>query len=60
MNRLNDFDPHPARKFSWRQLELMDHGYPRGIAQAIVEERSNAFLCSPFVEYSDSAAKQSL
>lgn len=34
---LNSFDPPPARKFAWRQLELMDQGYPRDVARDMVE-----------------------
>jgi len=43
VNRLNNFDPSPGGKFSWRQLELMDHDYSRGTAQDIVEVRSMHF-----------------
>ncbi|KAH9572701.1 hypothetical protein CY35_02G165700 [Sphagnum magellanicum] len=40
--RINSFDPPPARKFAWRQLELMEQGYFRDQACDIVEAEFEA------------------
>jgi len=39
---INSFDPPPARKFAWRQLELMEQGYFRDQACDIVEAEFEA------------------
>jgi hypothetical protein len=46
INRINSFDPPPARKFAWRQLELMEQGYFRDQARDIVEVDDNTALAA--------------
>lgn len=37
--QINSFQPHPARVFAWRQMQLMQNGMSKGAARRKVQEQ---------------------
>ncbi|CAL8472093.1 g11635 [Coccomyxa elongata] len=37
--QINSFQPHPARVFAWRQMQLMQQGMSKGAARRKVQEQ---------------------
>ena len=44
--RLNSWEPHPARLYAWRQMELMRKGLSKRKAQAEVQKQYEAEMAA--------------
>lgn len=47
-DRFNGYDPHPARVFGWRVLELKERGFGEEEAMAVADVCHPLNLCSGF------------